>query len=355
MVTFWILAGIVLAGALWAAFFAVHRGRRQRQLAKALRIESPNGIDEGRFVTLGGIEQWIRIRGEDRRNPVILVMHGGPATSYMAFAQWFRGWERHFTVIQWDRRGVGKTFGRNGRSGSGEMTLDRIIADGAELCEFLRQHLQKKKILLLGHSMGSMIGVSLAARHPDLLYAYVGTEQLIDMPRNESLSYRIILDRVRQLGDVKTARALERIGPPPYANPRTWGTKQYAAEAADPAYGALSNQAKDLVRYSPEYSIKDLFDLVKGALFCLSRLYGQWMSFDAYRLGAQFKTPVFIIQGDEDVMTPTQLAREWLESIEAPHKAFISIKGGCHLVMVTSAETYLAALLQQVRPLAQEG
>ncbi len=79
------------------------------------------------------------------------------------------------------------------------------------------------------------------------------------------------------------------------------------------------------------------------------------MSFDAYRLGAQFKTPVFIIQGDGDVMTPTQLAREWIESIEAPHKAFISIKGGCHLVMVTSAETYLAALLQEVRPLAQEG
>jgi pimeloyl-ACP methyl ester carboxylesterase len=355
MVTLWILASIVLAGGVAAVLFAVQRGGRQRQRAEALRIDTPNGIDEGRFVKLGGIEQWIRIRGEDRRNPVILVMHGGPATSYMAFAQWFRPWERHFTVVQWDRRGVGKTFGRNGRSGSGEMTLDRIIADGAELCEFLSEHLQKKKLLVVGHSMGSMIGVSLAARHPQRLYAYVGTEQLIDMPRNEALSYRIILDRVRKLGDLKRVRALERIGPPPYANPRTWGTKQYAAEAADPAYGVLSEQAKDLVRYSPEYSIKDLFDLVKGALFCLSRLYGQWMSFDAHRLGAQFKTPVFIIQGDEDVMTPTQLAREWVESIDAPHKAFIPIRGGCHLVMVTAAEAYLAALLEHVRPFAEEG
>jgi pimeloyl-ACP methyl ester carboxylesterase len=354
MVTIWILAGIVLAGGMAALLFGIHRGRRQRQLAAAVRIQSPNGIDEGRFVKLGGIEQWIRIRGEDRRNPVILVMHGGPATSYMAFAQWFRPWERHFTVVQWDRRGVGKTFGRNGRSGSGEMTLERIIADGGELCEFLRRHLQKKKILLLGHSMGSMIGVSMAARHPDLLYAYVGTEQLIDMPRNESVSYRIILDRVRKLGDLKTTKALERLGPPPYAKPRDWGTKQYAAEAADTAYGARSHQAKDLVRYSPEYSVKDLFDLVNGALFCISKLYGEWMRFDAHRLGAQFKTPVFIIQGDEDVMTPTQLAREWVEGIEAPRKAFIPIEGGCHLVMVTAADAYLAALLQHVRPLAEE-
>src|SRR5689334_15322000 len=136
--------------------------------------------------------------------------------------------------------------------------------------------------------MGSMIGVSIAARHPELLYAYVGTEQLIDMPRNELVSYGIILDRVRRLGDVQTTKALERLGPPPYATPRKWGTKQNAAEAADPAYGALSEQAKYLVRYSPEYSVKDVFDLVNGALFCLSKLYRQWMSFDAHRLGAQF-------------------------------------------------------------------
>jgi pimeloyl-ACP methyl ester carboxylesterase len=355
MITLWILASLVLAGGVSASVFTLYRRRRQRELAEAVRIDSPDGIDAGRFVKLGGIEQWIRIRGEDRRNPVILVLHGGPATSYMAFTPLFRSWERHFTVVQWDRRGVGKTFGRNGRSGSGEMTLDRIIADGAELCEFLAQHLQKKKILLLGHSMGSMIGVSLAARRPDLLYAYVGTEQLIDMPRNEQVSYRIILDRVRELGDVKTTKALERVGPPPYANPRNWGTKQYAAEAADPAYGALSHQAKDLVRYSPEYSVKDLFDLVNGSLFCISKLYSQWMSFDAHRLGTQFKTPVFIIQGEQDVMTPTELAREWLETLDGPGKSFISIRGGCHMVMVTAAESYLRELLQHVRPLAEPG
>jgi pimeloyl-ACP methyl ester carboxylesterase len=354
MVTIWILTVLVLAGGTSAVIFGAYRRRRQREISKALHIDSPGRVDEGLFVRLGGIEQWIRIRGEDRRNPVILVLHGGPATSYMAFAPLFRSWERLFTVVQWDRRGVGKTFGRNGRSGSGEMSLERIIADGAELCEFLTRHLQKQKIILLGHSMGSMIGVSLAARRPDLLHAYVGTEQIIDMARNESVSYGIILERVRALGDLKTTRALERIGPPPYANARTWGTKQYAAEAADPAYGNLAREAQGLVRYSPEYSLKDVLDLIGGALFCISKLYGQWMGFDAHRLGTSFKTPVFVIQGENDVMTPTALVRDWHQSIEAPGKAFISILGGCHMIMVTAAESYLEELVRHVRPLALE-
>jgi len=33
-------------------------------------------IQEERFVTVGGIEQWITIRGANRTNPVLLIVHG---------------------------------------------------------------------------------------------------------------------------------------------------------------------------------------------------------------------------------------------------------------------------------------
>ena len=350
MVALWISAA--LAVGMLAVAVARHRRRRKREIATHLRIDTPNAIDEGLFVKLGEIEQWVRIRGEDRGNPVLLVMHGGPATSYMAFAPLFRSWERHFTVVQWDRRGVGKTFGCNGRAGCDEMSLERIAADGAELCEFLIRHLHKTKIILLGQSMGSMVGISIAALRPDLLHAYVGTEQIIDMARNETVSYQLILERVRAIGDVKSAKALEHIGRPPYANPRAWGTKQRAAGAADGAYGSLGRRVRGLILYSPEYSPKDVLDLVRGAIFCLSKLYSQWMSFNAHRLGTHFNTALFIIQGENDVMTPTELARDWLATIEAPHKSFSAISGGGHMVMVTAADAYLHELIQRVRPLA---
>ena len=202
----------------------------------AFAIRTPGGIDEALFVRIGGIEQWVQIRGEDRANPVVLVLHGGMALSYMAFTPVFQPWEKHFTIVQWDRRGVGKTFGRNRRKGHGEMSLERMVLDGIELAEWLRKRLQKDKLILLGHSMGSIVGVAMAKRRPNLFEAYVGTEQVVTMARNERKSYEMMLARLRAAGDEKNIRLLERIGPPPYANARAWGAKQQQVGKVDAAY-----------------------------------------------------------------------------------------------------------------------
>lgn len=344
--------GALLALAILAAALQAYRAHRQRLNAAALAIRTPNAIDEGLFVSAGGIDQWISIRGEDRSNPVVLVLHGGPATSYMSFAPFFQTWERHFTVVQWDRRGVGKTFGRNGRTGSGEMTLDRIADDGNEVAEFVRRRLHQEKIILIGHSMGSMIGISMAARRPDLFHAYVGTEQIVNMAENEAVSYQTILDRTRSRGDAKTVKKLERIGAPPYKKPMDWGVKQGAAESADPAYGRIAGRIRQMVLFSPSYSLKDILDLIGGSMFCMSKLYTQWMAFDAHRLGTSFQTPIFIIEGESDVMTPSELAGDWVATIDAPQKAFVPIQGASHLAFVTAADAYLAELIGRVRPLA---
>lgn len=346
--------GLILLLAILTITFLAYRAHRQTAYAAVLAIRTPNGIDEGLFVSAGDIDQWVSFRGEDRGNPVVLVLHGGPATSYMSFTKFFQPWERHFTVMQWDRRGVGKTFGRNGRARSGEMTLDRIAKDGNEIAEYVRRRLHKDKIILLGHSMGSMIGISMAARRPDLFYAYVGTEQIVDMARNEQVSYQTILDRSRSAGNAKTVKTLERIGAPPYRKAMDWGAKQKAAEVADPAYGRMVGQMQRMALFSPSYSLKDILDFLGGSMFCISKLYSQWMAFDAHTLGTSFKTPIFIIEGESDVMTPSELADQWLSTIDAPQKAFVPIKDASHLAFVTAADTYLAEFLGRVRPLAVE-
>ena len=331
--------------------FGLYRRARQQRNARALSIDPAAGIDESRFVSVGGIEQWISIRGAKRDNPVLLVLHGGPATSYMSFTPMFRAWEEHFTVVQWDRRGVGKTFGRNGSRGSGELTLERIASDGCAVAEYLCKYLHQDKVFLLGHSMGSMIGITMAARRPDVFHAYIGTEQVIEMSSNERLSYDMILARARSVPEERTVRQLERLGPPPYRNPRQWGIKQQAAEKVDVAYGRIVSGMMGMMLYSPAYAIRDLFNLLAGAHFCIQKLYTQWMTFDARKLGMVFHTPIFI-KGDSDVMTPTALAATWLAEIEAPQKALVSIEEGGHLVFVTAAATYLAELLTRIRPLA---
>src|SRR5262249_42939091 len=104
----------------------------------------PRGIDEASFIRIGGIEQWVTVRGQDRDNAVLLFLHGGPGdvTNPWTFAL-FAPWEKHFTVVQWDQRGAGRTLKRNGPSIAPTLTVDRIAQDGVELAEYLRKHLGK--------------------------------------------------------------------------------------------------------------------------------------------------------------------------------------------------------------------
>ena len=172
---------------------AVMTALRNRN-ARDYAITAPNGIDQGRYVEIGGIEQWITIRGEDRRNPVLLFLHGGPgdATNPWGYAG-FRSWLKVFTVVQWDQRGAGRTMGRNGAPLAAAITIPRMTQDGIELAELLRKTLQKDKIIIVGHSWGSILGVFMAKARPDLFYAFVGTGQVSDPTRNYVVAYDELL------------------------------------------------------------------------------------------------------------------------------------------------------------------
>src|SRR5690242_13059126 len=116
------------------------------------------------YITLGGIQQWIEIACESSENPALLFLHGGPGASSRRHTAGWKAWQKHFTVIQWDQRGAGLTFARNGAQHSGRVTIDLMISDTIELIEFLNQHLAKQRLTLLGHSWGSFLGVNVARR-----------------------------------------------------------------------------------------------------------------------------------------------------------------------------------------------
>src|SRR4051795_1885418 len=137
--------------------------------AKQFAITSAKGIDEASYVRVGGIEQWVTIRGQDRVNPVLLFLHGGPGdvTNPWTFVM-FSPWETDFTVVQWDQRGAGRTLRKSGTAVAPTMTLDRMAQDGVELTEYLCQHLGKNKIIVVAHSFGTILGLRMVRARPDL-------------------------------------------------------------------------------------------------------------------------------------------------------------------------------------------
>ena len=157
--------------------------------AQASPVHAPQQIREEMFVTIGGIDQWLTIKGEDRNNPVVLFLHGGPGDALSPFADaLYAGWEKDFTLVQWDQRGAGRTYSKNGPSIEPTMTVERMTQDGVEVAEFLTKHLHKRKIIIVGGSWGSILGISISHAKPELFYAYVGVAQMVNWQENVSAS-----------------------------------------------------------------------------------------------------------------------------------------------------------------------
>ncbi len=264
------MIGVALAAAagvlaLTAGTGLAYRRLRQRRVASTLAIDPHRGVADCRFVRIGGLDQWIQIRGTDRTNPIPLIV-AGHGLAVEPFTATLTPWEQHFTVVLWDRRGVGRTRGRNGKAGHETWTFDQLATDGIELVEFLRSHLRQDKVILIGQSQGSIVACTMARRRPDLFHAYVGTAQIVDMARNEQQTHQMALDRARKAGNGKAVTALQRLTPP-YRDARTWITKLRLSLATDPEMRAWQHKALATMLAWPTYGFADIYRSALGALF----------------------------------------------------------------------------------------
>ncbi len=326
------------------AAMAFLRDRNARDYA----IASPNGIDDARYVEIGGIQQWITIRGEDRKNPVILFLHGGPgdATNPWAYAV-FRPWHKAFTVVQWDQRGAGRTLGKSPRSLAETITIDRMAQDGIEVAQTLRKLLGQDKIILVGHSWGSILGVFMVKARPDLFSAFVGTGQVADPRNSYSVAYRELLAKAAALGEQGAIRELREVGPPPYSDRRGYAVQRKWSnflEGADVFIAAMFGHALS----APSYTLRDVNDWLDGQNLSAERLVPVTSTLGPQALGGDFALPVFVIQGADDFTTPTPLARSFVDSIRAPRKAFVAIEGGGHFAVFMRSSDFLRELVSLI-------
>jgi pimeloyl-ACP methyl ester carboxylesterase len=314
---------IVIASAL--AYVALRRWAAARRLAMP-----PSGINEHGFVRIGGVDQWVQVRGVDPTNPVLLWLHPHGA-SMIPLTPLYTALEQHFTVVQWDRRTVGRTRRAAHRGGDAEWTFDRFIADGIELVEHLRQRLGHDRVILAAHSQGTVIGVGMARRRPDLFHAYVGMGQMVDMPRNESIVYERLLAQARAAGRRRVVEGLVKLGPPPYPERTAWIRRLRFTMAIDPEGRAWRRVAIARVLLMPGYSVRDVLAWFGDVMVFPQHLYEETMAVTPETLGTRFEVPVFVLQGAQETYAIPELAEEYVELIEAPAKAYVPLAGLGHL------------------------
>jgi pimeloyl-ACP methyl ester carboxylesterase len=322
---------------------------RQRN-AQQYAVTNPNGIDEAKYITIGGIEQWITIRGEDRNNPVLLFLHGGPgdATNPWGYAG-FRSWLRDFTVVQWDQRGAGRTLGKNGPSIAETITIDRMSRDGIELTEYLCKSLKKDRVILVGHSWGSILGIFMAKARPELFYAFVGTGQVANPLTSYTIAYQDLVRKAKSVGDQTAVSELTQVGPPPYRDGKGYAVQRKWANQFEHADIFLWSTL-GLAMSAPGYTLRDTNDWLEGQGVSADRLVPVTSKLKPEELAGSFRLPVFVIQGAEDFTTPTSLARTFVTSIQAPRKTFVQIEGG-HFAVFMNPDAFVQVLISRVLPL----
>jgi pimeloyl-ACP methyl ester carboxylesterase len=351
-------SGLVLAVALLIGAGIIYRSWILRQSEKQLIVHDAGGIDEAFFVAVGGTQQWVTIRGRNRSNPVVMMIHGGPGVSNGAFATELLPYETDFTVVQWDQPGTAKSFVRAGRKIDPGLTIAGVTQDGIGVAEFLKAYLHTNKIILLGWSWGSIIGVEMARKRPDLFVAYVGTGQIVNEQAGEAISYTKVLEEAHARGDQQAVRELEA-SPPPYAKQADLGTQRKWSSI----YMGDSAPVVELTRralLAPRYSFGDVRGYVSGVIasqnqFVGVNMNGEFMNVDLMAGNMVFALPIFVIQGTEDLWTPAELSRAFVAKLTAPEKAFIPIEVAGHAALVKNVNAFLKAMNSRVRPIAVAG
>ncbi|MBI4832317.1 MAG: alpha/beta hydrolase [Candidatus Lindowbacteria bacterium] len=320
---------------------------------QATRITSPNGIESLEQVTLGGVKQWILIRGWAKSNPVLLHLHGGPGAPDMALARHFDGeLVKHFTVVHWDQRGAGKSYSRGIPIES--MNVEQFVSDTLDLTELLTKRFNAPKILVLGHSWGTEIGSLAVARRPDLFYAFVGIGQVVNGDEGERISYDYVVGKARASGNEKALRELEEIGPPPYSThdklltQRKWLDRFGGVSHTGVGMGQLTR----IGLTSPDYSLLDGINFFRGQAF--SSNVWENMSKSGYHTNLfqevpRIEVPVYFLVGRYDYNTPFELTERYYQQLEAPRgKQLIWFENSGHFIPYEEPEKYRDVLISKV-------
>ena len=323
-------------------------------------------IEEGYYASINGVDQWITIRGSNRCNPVLLYLHGGPGMAASSGPALYASWEKDYTVAQWDQPMSGATYAKNRGEDIGPLTIKRYVADAEAVIDHLRDRLDQEKVIVMGASWGSILGVYLAHERPESIAAYVGTAQVVSVPRGMVLNHELALDAARRNGNSEAVGALEALGTPPFADVNDFLVLAQYSNA--PAIPSSAEEMAALTRIGPalltppppdatyiphDVVLPDMTQMMQVLSEAMGAVYPEMSTVELEPLGLEFEVPVFVFQGERDLEAPASLAREYVDAIHAPAKGFEVIRGAGHATAFFPDEL-LALLNKHVRPLVTQ-
>jgi pimeloyl-ACP methyl ester carboxylesterase len=303
--------------------------------------EQNKKLEEAAFIKLGDIEQWITIRGDHEEATVLLLLHGGPGDVQSSLIDTYSLYERDFILVQWDQRGAGKTYEKY-KEQTPNLTIDQLISDGIELAEYLKNRFKDNGIIVLGHSLGTAIATGMLEKRPDLFIAYVGTGQIASWAESVRWQFDYLKSKAVSTHDKELLNELLKIGEPdPNNSEQYFGFSRHLRKYFDDADVKWLQGLRELVKTIPK---NELDNLMRGMNFSGRELLPYQMQENLSTASLNFKIPYFIIQGRQDLFTPTEPVVKYFERIVAPKKKMVVIENAGHFALATHSQRFIEEL-----------
>lgn len=335
-----------------------NRSEALKIIAGLRQIVSPDGLQASETVQIGGIKQVLTIRSQDLRNPVLIYFHGGPGYIETPLDWWWdRGWDEYFTVVHWDQRNAGKTYTASGPNPPEQLTINRFQRDAEEVVQWARHRFGKRKVFVLGHSWGSIMGLRLAAEHPEWLHAYIGLGQGTNVPESERRGWAWTLKQAEADHNALAVRELRALAPyAPDQRPmpvkailtqRKW--LNYYGGAAWHRSGADFEAAA--LNLSPDYSDDDVRNAFKGQPAVTENMLPHVLATDLSGIRV-LHVPLLLFLGRHDINVSSEVAAEWFAKVRAPKKRLVWFEHSAHQITSEEPGKLLNSLVTYARPIA---
>ena len=286
------------------------------------------GISELKMVDINGTKLEVMIRGNNIDNPVLLYVHGGPSLPDLSYMNKYQDLlEKDFIVVSYAQRGSGNSY--HFFEDYSNNNISTQVDDLISLTEYLKDYLNKDKIILVGHSWGSYIGLLAVNKDSSNYLAFVGIGQVVDSIKSEQYTYNKIMDILEEENDKDNIDYLESI------KDDIDSGKRFVPRSILRKYGYSERNIKveeELISnyfWSRESNLVDGIRYLKGMKY-MDILWDEVIDNPLDGIVTKANIPVYIVMGKYDGSTSPILAKEFFDKLDCDMKEFYIFNDSSH-------------------------
>ncbi len=293
-------------------------------------LSAQNAVDTTGVIPIGGIQQYLSIKGKDSSLPLLLFLHGGPGGSVMHYADRFtRKLQDHFLVVQWDQRETAETLRAN--PSNAPLSLKIFQDDCHEMVTKLLEKFGREKLYLVGHSWGTALGFHMARNYPHLLYAYIPIGAMVDQLQSERIAIEAMMGKAAKEHNKHALEELNKICVPFENGEQLYWHRKWLL--------AMSGSRKELSRdYVEEWASRWL------------HVFNEASKEDLVETTPAIGCPVYFFAGRTDYQTNSGLVEKYYHMLNAPQKGFYWFERSGHAIPTTEPQLLQSIIIDTILP-----